>query len=198
MSLTPSAPYEITFRPDSPPPPSRIDHSQSDPGPSDGKRRAGYTTYTLGAKMTVKRNGNPGPPELLYFDSVAIDFFLKDFMIQVSSDYGVGSCPYRATCEHEFASHVHRPIRLFLAKRDAVVQRFSAFPLPAQKDPRTISKGQEDAIETQLIQPVRQLIITIKTELKTMLENDRVLQDDANHYQSVYAKCRPDDWRRAT
>jgi hypothetical protein len=194
MALSPSAPYTISFLPDPVPDPSRIDHTKTDPGPADGKRRAGYTSFTLDAKMTVDRRVLPGPPLSLYFESVLVEFFLKNFNIQVSSDYRVGSCPYRVTCEHEFESHVRRPIRLFTDKRDSIVQRFNALRLPTRQMPERISAGQEDATEARLMRPVIELVRQVKAELKTLLDGDRTVQDDASHYQAIWAKCRPEEW----
>ena len=194
MALSPSPPYTISFLPDPEPAPSRIDHTKTDPGPADGKHRAGYTSFKLDAKMTVTRQILPGPPMALYFESVLVEFFLKDFNIQVSSDYRVGSCPYRVTCEHEFESHVRRPIRLFMDKRDSTVSRFNAIRLPTKQAPERISPGQEDATQDRLIVPVAQLVRQVKAELKTLLDGDRSVQDDSSHYQVIWAKCRPEEW----
>ena len=195
MSLTENAPYTISFLPDAPP--SKVNNTKRDPGPPDGKRRAGYTSYVVAAKLTVAvAGGSVGADSLrpFFFETVTVEFFLKDFSVEVSSDYRVDSCPFRVTCEHEFESHVRRPTRLFLDNRDVVVRRFNQIPLPTKQVPRKIHQGQEDTTQALLIRPVTAAVKELKALIKTVLEKDGHEQDSAAAYHKVYARCRAEEW----
>lgn len=195
MALTPNAPFTITFLPD--PPPSKIDNTKKNPGPADGKSRAGYTKFTVKPKATVSTAGGPVAKDStrqFWFEDVLIEFFLKDFIIEISSDYKPGSCPYRVTCDHELESHVRRPTKLFLDCRDKVIQKINQISLPTKQSPKTIPQGQEDATESTLMAPVAAAIKELNKQIGEMLDKDRIDQDSDANYRPIYARCRPEEW----
>jgi hypothetical protein len=195
VEMQANAPYYVSFTAD--PAPSRVDHSNRNPGPSDGKQRAGYTSFVLDAKITVKWEDGPVGADSLtpfFFESVNVFFLLKDFKVQISADYRVGSCPYRVTLEHELESHVRRPTRMFLSFRDAAVRRLNLIPLPTQRSPRRIGRGQGDVTEAALMHPVVLAVNELKSQLRRSLDDDRRLQDSPAAYQAIYARCPADEW----
>ena len=83
VEMPANALYYVSFTAD--PAPSRVDRSNRNPGPSDGKQRAGYTSFVLDAKITVKWEDGPIGTDSLtpfFFESVNIFFLLKDFTVQ--------------------------------------------------------------------------------------------------------------------
>ena len=190
-----NAPYYLSFSAERAP--TTVDHSRRNPGPADGTQRAGYTRFTLDARIRVESDEGPvGSDGLVpfYFESVNVYFFLKDFSVEISSDYRVGSCPYQVTREHEFESHVRRPTSLFNGYRDRVAARLNQIPLPTQQSPRRIPRGQAAATDSALMRPVVQAVGQLKEQLRQTLERDRHQQDSPAAYRLLYARCRPDEW----
>jgi hypothetical protein len=193
--LAVNPPYFLSFAAD--PAPTAVDHTKRDPGPPDGKRRAGYTRFVLDARITVKwEDGPTGADSMMpfFFESVNIHFFLKDFQVEISSDYRAGSCPYVVTREHEFESHVRRPTRIFYNSRDLMVARLNGIPLPTRQAPRRIAPGQGAAAETQFMSPVVVAVRDIKSQIKATLDQDRLQQDSPAAYRVVHARCPAAEW----
>jgi hypothetical protein len=190
-----NAPYFVSFTADHMP--ATVDHSKVDPGPADGKKRAGYTKFLLDARVTLKWEDGPLGSDgktPFFFESVNIQFFLKDFHIEITSDYKVGSCPYRATLEHEQESHVRRPIRIFSASRDLIVAKLNQISLPTKQSPGRIAPGQGKAEEATQMAPVVAAVKDVKKQIFDALKKDRLEQDAPAAYQSVYTRCRPSEW----
>jgi hypothetical protein len=195
VALVAIPPYNVSFLPEQPP--TKIGNSYQNPGPDNGKQRAGYTKFMLDAKLTVSSVGTaPGtdPKIPFFFESITVEFSLKDFSIEISSDYKPGSCPYKVTCEHEMESHVTRPTQLFLDYRDVVVGKLNQIPLPTKPSPRKILRGQEDATEALLTHPLFEAIKALKADLKAILDKDRLEQDAPDAYRKIYARCRKEEW----
>jgi len=175
-----NAPYYVSFTADRAP--LTVDHSKRNPGPADGRQRAGYTSFVLDARITLKWDDGPLGADSLtpfFFQSVNIYFFLKDFRVEISSDYRIGSCPYQVTREHELASHVLRPTHIFLGFHDAAVRRFNQLPLPTKQSPRRIVRGQGKATEAVLMHPVVKAVDEIKNQIRrslNMIGDSRIAQ----------------------
>src|SRR3954465_6207230 len=103
----PISPYFVNFLADAASS-AQIDHSQAAPGGSS--QRAGHTSINFRGRGALTWQPETGRPRSdgtvpFFFRSVNIYFRLTDYVVQITSAYGVGSCAYNATRQHEFDEH---------------------------------------------------------------------------------------------
>ena len=138
--LTPNKPYVVTF--DHADVPDTPDHSSRSPGPDSAPGasadRAGYTKVTLKKKLAIDWDNGPARADGMvpfFSRAVAVAFSLDPIIVAVSSDYPVGSCPYRVTLKHEIEDHAQAYLKIFLSYRDKLVNRLNAIPFPTESAP---------------------------------------------------------------
>jgi hypothetical protein len=189
----PKKPYYVSFAADRIP--TSVDHSKSNPGPTSGSVRAGYTSMTVDAKLTIAWSDEPDPSGGPFFaQSVNVFFFLKDIKIAISSDYPKKSCPYKVTYEHELEDHVQPSIKLFYSFRDAFIKKINGISVPAQDSPQQLKPAEaaklQQSIETSLVEAIKDT----KAEITSKLEAHQRSVDTKAHYKKIYAKCPAGDW----
>ena len=200
------APYYVSFVSEKVP--TTIDHSQSSPGPSTGSAdRAGRTKITAKPRVEIFWDNLPVGADgklPLFVRSANIFFFLRDFVVAISSDYAVGSCAYNATLEHEIQAHIISARRVFFTFRYILVQKLNAIPLPTETAPLLVPiKGAAnppkliDQEQERLAAPIRAAIAEVKANLAGALTANSKRQDEAGRYRVVYQTCTPAQWASA-
>ena len=178
-------------------PPAAPDHSLANPGPSGATaNRAGYTRVRIQKRMTIPWDTLPALSDgrvPFFAQSVNTFYRLDPIEVYVSSDYAVGSCPYRVTLEHE-RSHVNAFLQIFHAGRDSLVTELNGVSVPTRGAPRIAAP---DAVETEqetIGENLRQAVIRHSAGLVSQMEADRNAKDSPASYARVYARCPAAEW----
>lgn len=178
-------------------PPSAPDHSQIHPGPGGAiVNRAGYTRVRLRKRMTIPWDTLPaqaGGQIPLFAQSVNVFYRLDPIEVFVSSNYGTGSCPYRATLMHE-RSHVRGFLRLFHAARSSLKGQLNQVAVPTRSAPQLVQPGNIEATQNTIGNHLRQVVVTHSVSLVRQMEADRDAKDLPASYASVYAQCPSREW----
>ena len=196
----PRPPYKVTFTADQIP--TKIDHSSRVPGPNGpSANRAGYTSVRFDGKGMLSFDSGLGSPRRdgrvpFFFNSVNVCFRLTDFDVKVSSDYPVGSCPYKVTLQHELDAHIRAPIMIMNGYRDALISKLNSILLPTVQVPRWISPSDRDSVEQAYQDPVVGAVRQIRDQVSAALRKDRADQDSPDKYKAVYDKCSVVEWTR--
>lgn len=190
----PGAPYYVSFVHDGPPWP--IDHSKLHPGPPPATNRAGYTKAILSARFTIVWDdlGLQNGRLKMYVQSANIYFRLKDFKIEISSQYSTHSCPYRVTLRHERVSHVHRPIEIFRTQRAELIRRINRIRLPTRQSTQLVRPADVNAYQSRLEGLIVAEIRQFKRDLGAMMERDRRREDSPANYRRIHSQCPISDW----
>ena len=193
-NVTPVAPYYVSFQHVWPP---AMHHSLSLPGPSGtGADRAGFTRVRVRKRVTIVWGHGPARADgkiPLFAHSVNVFFRLDPIEVFISSDYAVGSCPYRVTLRHEM-SHVRAFIRIFHSYRQTLIRRLNLISFPTESTPRWVNPGDLTALQTSLGAPVAQAVKDVASDLKAAMEADRNAKDSPSAYAAVYAQCPASEW----
>jgi hypothetical protein len=173
------------------------DHSQSAPGPArTGADRAGYTRVEVQKRASFFRDNGPARADGLvpfFFRSGNIFFWLDPIEIAVSSDYPVGSCPYRVTWQHEL-SHAHAYAEIFHSFRDVLVKRLNRIELPTESSPQWVDPAVITVVGAQLERPVVDAVKQLNREMLDAMKADRAAKDSPSSYAAVYRQCSPAEW----
>lgn len=193
----PRRPYYVWFSNDQLP--QQIDHSQSRPGPPGGTaNRAGFTSVTSRARMTIAWSDEPVAPGGLtpfYARSVNVYFRLTDFLVAISADFAARSCAYRVTRAHELSAHISDPIRIFHSYRDVLIRRLNAIVVPTHEAPlRVASRTDAAARQEALGNLISNAIVQTRGELTRELRRARDQHDSADAYRLVYNQCSEAEW----
>ena len=178
--------------------PQRVDHSRSHPGPP-GRRanRAGYTSVTSRARLTVAWDAGPMGTDgrvPIFALSVNVYFRLTDFLIAISSDFAVRSCAYRATHRHELEAHIYDPIRIFHSYRDVLIRRLNVLPVPTREAPLRIASSQVASKQAEVEGRIVGAIGQTRRELVRDLKQARDRHDSPASYRLVYRQCTDAQW----
>ena len=196
----PIKPYVVNFKADPIPDRTAVDRSESSPGPNNAVAdRAGYTKIRLDGRGMLKIDWRAGKAREdgkvpLYAEVAEVTFYLTDYVVAISSDYADKSCAFEATLRHELSAHIKRPIDLFNARREDMIVRLNRVPLPTKDNPRWVREVESDAVSDALGEQVRKEIAAVRQELVAALKTDRESQDDQEHYDIVYKRCKPAEW----
>ena len=177
-------------------PPREPDHSRSNPGPEGGADRAGYSQVTIRKRMTISWETGAAAPDgrvPLYVQSANVYFRLEDFQLFVSSDFDVGSCPYRVTLEHE-RSHIDAFARIFHAGRAPLVRDLEAVPVPTASAPTLVDQATVEAEQDAVADRFRAVVIANSSAIKAAQDADRATKDSPAAYALVHARCPADEW----
>ncbi len=194
----PNPPYFVHFLAD-PASSAQIDHSQAAPG--GRSHLAGHTSIDFrghGALTWQPETGRPRPDGMVpfFFRSVNIYFRLTDYIVRVASVYGVGSCPYNATLQHEIDEHIVNPTRIMYSFRDPLIQALNAVRLPTQTAPRWLRPDQVEAAETEYVRQVVVVVQDYRSRVSAALRRAQAASDSAARYQLVYRQCPVEDWNQ--
>jgi hypothetical protein len=194
----PSPPYFVHFLAD-PASSARLDHSQAAPGGSS--HLAGHTSIQFSGKGALTwqpESGRPRPDGTVpfFFRSVNVFFRLTDYIVQITSAYGVGSCAYNATREHELAEHILNPTRIMYGFRDQVIQALNTIRLPTQTAPRWLLPNQAQAVEAEYIRQVGHIIKHFRSRISAALGQAQAASDSPERYQVVYRQCPVEEWNQ--
>lgn len=194
----PNAPYFIHFLAD-PASSAQIDRSQAAPG--GGSHRAGLTSIHFrgrGALTWQPETGRPRPDGMVpfFFRSVNIYFRLTDYIIRITSAYGMGSCTYNATLRHEIDEHIVNSTRIMYSFREPVIQALNAVRLPTQAAPRWLHPGQTSAAEAEYIRQVGRVVQHVRNRVSAALRQAQAASDSPARYQLVYRQCPIEEWNR--
>jgi hypothetical protein len=129
----------------------------------------------------------------LYVRSVNIFYRLDPVEIFVSSNYNVGSCPYRLTLTHE-QSHVQAFLRIFHAGQAPLLQQLNGAVIPTQASPTLVNSADIETTQDSIGERMRQLIVLHSGELVAEMEADRANKDAPAAYRAVYAQCPSTEW----
>jgi hypothetical protein len=174
---------------------SPIDHSKVDPGGGDGKVRAGYTSMILSAKLSfVWSDPGKNEPFPFFAEAVNVFFFLKDIRISISKSYAKGSCPYKATLQHEMDDHALASIKLFYSYRDNVVRDLTRIKIPSQAMPKQLTLKEAVKLQDSIEKDVANLIKTTKDVIAGALKKVQKSADSAANYKAIWAKCLAEEW----
>jgi hypothetical protein len=194
----PNPPYYVQFSAD-PVSSATIDHSQAAPG--GAAHRAGHTSIQLSGRGGLTWQPETGRPRAdglvpFYFRSVNVYFRLTDYVVQITSDYAVGSCTYDATMRHEIDEHIVNPTRVMYGFRDQVVTALNAVRLPTQNMPRWVAANQVDATEAEYIRQVGAVIQTYRNRISAAMRQAQAASDSPASYQNVYRQCPGSEWNQ--
>ena len=170
------------------------------PGGEDtsGANRAGYTKVTLTKKVEIEwDNGSARADAMIPFFSKAVKvaFALDPITVAVSSDYPVGSCPYRVTLKHEIEDHAKPFIKIFLSYREILVNKLNAITFPTERAPRWIKPQEIPALQDMLGKQVGETVKAVSASLVADMEKDRRAKDSPDAYAAIYRQCPADDWQ---
>jgi hypothetical protein len=198
VAATPTAPYVVTFNHADVP--STPDHSTGSPGgPSmSGADRAGYTKAILKKKITLDWDNAPARPDGMvpfFSRAVTVVFALDPITVAVSSDYPVGSCPYRVTLKHEIEDHAKAYIKIFLSYRDILVNKLNAITFPTERAPRWIKPKEIPALQATLGKKVEETVKAVADSLVADMDKDRRVKDSPDAYAAIYRQCPQADWQ---
>lgn len=174
---------------------SPVDHSKSNPGPPNNKVRAGHTSMNFSAKLSFVWS-DPGKKEPFAFfaEAVNVFFFLKDIRISISSSYLKGSCPYKATLEHETEDHALASIKLFYSYRDAFVRDLTRIKIPSRASPEQLTLKEAVKLQERVEKEVADLVKTTRDAIAGALKKLQSSADSAANYKAIWAKCPAEDW----
>jgi hypothetical protein len=196
----PNQPFYVSFQTDKVP--LGIDHTRSSPGPNTGSSdRAGHTSFRPRTRVSFAWDNGPAQADGLvpfYALSVNAYFRLDDFIVSISSDYPVGSCSYEATRQHEFESHIARPMRIFHRYRDILIMRLNMIQIPTQRSLILIRLPDIPALQNSLQQRVIEAVGSVRQDLVRELNADRQAQDSPASYRIIYNQCSNEDWARGS
>lgn len=193
---TATASFRVSFTHD--PPPRAPDHSRPRPRPGPaggGPDLAGYTTTRLDKHISIE--WDMGPPGTdgrvpLFIRSVNVCYHLG-MQVFVSSDYAVGSCPYRVTLAHE-NSHAQAFVRIYRAARKALVRELKGIDVPTRVTPALVASNEVNACQEEIGERVEQVVSTHSQRLVGAMTADRNAKDSAATYRAVYAQCPANTW----
>jgi len=114
--------------------------------------------------------------------AVTVDFALDPITVAVSSDYPVGSCPYRVTLKHEIDDHARAYVKLFLSYRDILVSQLNAITFPTEGAPRWIMPKDIQALQDRLSQQVQMAVMAVSSRLVAAMDADRQAKDSQQAY----------------
>jgi hypothetical protein len=178
-------------------PPNAPDHTQQHPGPGGAAaHRAGFTRVHLGKRMNIAWDIGPAQSDgriPLFAKSVNIFYRLDPIEVHVSSDYATNSCPYRVTLEHE-RSHVRDFLRIFHSGREPLVSMLEQVAVPTEDVPRFVDSSDVEAVQDEIGEQLRQVILSHSSALVAQMEADRNAKDAPTAYAAVYARCPPNEW----
>jgi hypothetical protein len=178
-------------------PPAVPDHSQQNPGPAGSTAdHAGYTRVRLQKRASVAwETGAPAADGRipLYAQSVNVFYRLDPIEFFVSSDYAVGSCPYRMTDVHE-RSHVEAFTRIFHEGRATLLQDLSGLAVPTRTAPALVDPANVTAFQDALGGNLRGLVVAHSARLVAQMDADRRVKDAPAAYATTYAQCPSADW----
>ncbi|MDJ0719872.1 MAG: DUF4157 domain-containing protein, partial [Prochloraceae cyanobacterium] len=158
-----------------------------------GANRAGLTQVKVQKKLKFFWDRGAARPDgkvPFFARSVNIFFRLDPIEIYVSSDYAEGSCPYRATLEHE-KEHVKSFIKIFHSYRDKFIKKIYSISFPTEASPLWSDPGNLSTIQTSLEKLVVQAIKDIANELNADMRKDRAAKDSPSAYEAVHTQCPP-------
>ena len=192
------APYFINFT--NVAPPASPDNSLVNPGPSStGADRAGFVRVTNKPRMSIAWD-NLLPAMVggartvpLFVRSANIFFRLDPIAVFVSSQYAVGSCPYRVTKEHEY-QHVSAFLRIFHRHRETMVRRANAIRLPTEASPKNVLETNIDGEQARIEAPIVQAVKDVRDLIGREARADRNAKDAPAAYARVHARCPRDEW----
>jgi len=197
VTAAPTALYVVTFKHADVP--STPDHSTSSAGgPStSGADRAGYTKAIL--KKHVEINWDNGPARAdgmvpLFCRAVTAVFALDPITVAVSSDYPVGSCPYRVTLKHEIEDHAKPYIKIFLSYKEILLNKLNAITFPTERAPRWIKPKEIPALQDTLGKKVEETVKAVAGSLVADMDKDRRAKDSPEAYAAIYRQCSAADW----
>ena len=194
----PAAPdlYNLVLRPGAVP--STPDHSASSPGPGGAAaNRAGYTSATLGAHANADWDNLPANASGqigLFVTRVNVEYTLDPITVAVSSDYAVGSCPYRVTLAHEL-EHAAAYLRIFTAARDSLRAALVAVPTPTRAAPRWVAPAAAGAEQDAWAAAFRAAVGRHRASVRAEMDADRDRRDAPSSYAAVYARCPAGEWQ---
>jgi hypothetical protein len=178
-------------------PPSAPDHTQASPGPGGVlANRAGYARVRLQKRMTISWDtGTPAADGRLplYAQSVNVFYRLDPLEVYVSSNYTVGSCPYRVTLAHE-RSHIEAFARIFHEGRDTLVRDLNAVHVPTRNMPTFVAPADVSAFQDALGVQLGDVIRAHSRSVVTLMEADRNTKDAPASYAAIYAQCPAGEW----
>jgi len=194
----PNRPYFVHFLAD-PASSAQIDRSQAAPG--GRSHRAGHTSINFrgrGGLTWQPETGRPRPDGMVpfFFRSVNVYFRLTDYIIQITSAYGVGSCTYEATLRHEIEEHIVNPTRILYSFRDPLIRVLNAVRLPTEAAPRWLRPDQVEAAEAEYIRQVSRVVQEFRRRVSTALRQAQAASDAPARYQLIYRQCPVEEWNR--
>jgi hypothetical protein len=194
----PNPPYFVHFSAD-PAASAQIDHSQAAPG--GDAHRAGRTSIHFRGRGGLTWHPETGRARAdgmvpFYFRSVNIYFHLTDYVIQISSSYAEGSCPYDATMRHEVDEHIVNPTRIMYGFRDPLIRALNAIRLPTSTAPRWLSQRQVETVEAEYIRQVGRVVQDFRTRVSAALRQAQAASDSPENYRLVYRQCPIEEWNQ--
>jgi len=180
-------PASVRITSDNPPPPTAkdVDHTMANPyfdgAPAHKNDRAGVTRANIKPHLSMTWADTDTKS---WLDTVEIQFSIRQ-RIAISSLYPEGSCPFRATFEHEKGHWTDN--QGFLDEELAQLKvDLALLKLPTARNPTTADK--RDAVEASIAAAIRE-------RQKSFVERARaaVLARDAPeaYMKNDYSKCVP-------
>jgi len=197
VAAAPTALYVVTFNHADVP--SAPDHSTASPGgPStSGADRAGYTKAIFKKHVEIEWDNGPARADGMvpfFCRTVTVVFTLDPITVAVSSDYPVGSCPYRVTLKHEIEDHAKAYIKIFLSYKDILVIKLNAITFPTERAPRWMKPKEIPALQATLGKQVEETVKAVASSLVADMDKDRRAKDSPEAYAAIYRQCPAADW----
>jgi len=126
--------------------------------------------------------------------AVDVDFVLDPITVAISSDYAVGSCPYRVTLKHEVEDHVRPYLKIFLSYRGTLVNQLNAVTCPTKSAPNWIKPNDIEAFQKGFADRLKKTILDVVSKLKAEMDADRKAKDSPEAYKAIYRQCPPEEW----
>jgi Domain of unknown function (DUF4157) len=178
-------------------PPAVPDHSEAHPGPGGLlANRAGYTRVNIKKRVNIGWGNDPMTQDgriPLYAQSVNVFYRLDPIQIFISSDYALGSCPYRVIFAHE-QSHVRAFLQLFHTGRESLITMLNPIAVPTRAAPTLVQPSNVKSVQDTIGERLHQAILTHSADLKEQMERDRREKDAPAFYATEYAKCPASEW----
>lgn len=193
-ALPVNSPFYVSFTHD--PPPATPDHSRRSPGPTgDGADRAGHTLARLSKRMTIRWDtGDPGADGRLPMFAQSVNvFYTLRLSVGVSSDYAVGSCPYRVTLAHE-KSHAIAFIRISRESRDALISELGTVDVPTRNRPAFVAPDEAGARQEEIGRALSRVVLEHSRQVVRTMTTDRESRDSPSAYRAVYSQCPARQW----
>jgi len=192
----PASVFDLVFRHGAVP--AAPDHGSPSPGPGGATaNRAGYTRARLGAHANAEWDNvapNASGQIGLFVTRATVEYSLDPIEVFVSSDYAVGSCPYRVTLEHEM-EHANAYLRIFDAARESLRATLAALPTPTRAAPRWMAPAAAAAEQDAWAATFRATVGRHRTAARAEMDADRDRRDAPAAYAAVYARCPAAEWR---